>query len=80
MTRAQVLKNALELDSVEQELLLADLNERIYGEEGRPLTEEWRAEIHRRAEELRAGTATGIPSAEVHRNAREILAKQRSSQ
>lgn len=78
MTRAQVLKGALELDPVERELLLAELNQSLYGDEGPPISEEWLAEIRRRSEELRSGKVKGVTAAEVHRRLRAKHASSKS--
>jgi putative addiction module component (TIGR02574 family) len=65
------LLNALPMK--DQYILARYLEERIEGptEDATEVQEAWKAEIHRRVEEIRSGKVEGIPIEEVFRRSRE---------
>jgi putative addiction module component (TIGR02574 family) len=71
---ADIVESALSMPRPERSYLVTKLIGSLDDDDDIEVSQEWRSELNRRVEEMRDGTASGIPHDEVMRGARELLA------
>ncbi len=73
MTKTQILDAAMELSDADR----IDIVEELLAATREPLSDEWKAEISRRLDEIQRGEAVLIPGEEVFAEVRSHLASKR---